>query len=135
MRKYYRRRLIRIMIPQYLMVSNYHVGISNDKLIQKLNMDLVDTMEVRTEDNIVLLKECKKSSNFLLKVFSATFIVFAVMVETNEQEIIERFVRTSKTLVTWKHLSTVFGLWAIGMGTAGIVFIVERFIYWLSYKN
>lgn len=54
------------------------------------------------------------------------------MVETNEQDIIRRFVRTDKTLVTWETLVTVFRFWAIGMVTAGVVFIFERLIYRLS---
>lgn len=54
--------------------------------------------------------------------------------ETNEQEIIERFVRTDKTLVTWATLSTVFRLWAIGMGAAGITFLLECFSHYLFKK-
>lgn len=54
------------------------------------------------------------------------------MVETNEQDIIQRFVRTDKTLVTWNHLSTVFRLWAIGLGGAGIVFVFECLLYCLN---
>lgn len=54
------------------------------------------------------------------------------MVETNEQDIIQRFVRTDKTLVTWNHLSTVFRLWALGMGVAAIVFIFERLLYYFK---
>lgn len=54
------------------------------------------------------------------------------MVETNEKEIIQRFVRTDKTLVTWETLVTVFRLWAIGMVTAVTVFVFERLIYLLS---
>lgn len=55
--------------------------------------------------------------------------IFAVMVETNEQDIIQRFVRTDKTLITWETLSPVFRLWAIGMFTSGIVLIFERLIH------
>lgn len=55
-----------------------------------------------------------------------------VTVETNEQDIIQRFVRTDKTLVTWDHLSTVFRLWAIGLGTAGIIFICECSLHYLK---
>lgn len=56
------------------------------------------------------------------------------MVETNEQDIIHRFVRTDKTLVTWNHLSTVFRLWSIGMGTSGIAFVCEHLLYYLQNK-
>ncbi|KAJ6649149.1 hypothetical protein Bhyg_04382, partial [Pseudolycoriella hygida] len=87
-RKYYDRRLIRTMILQEMMVFNYHLGISNEKLIHQLNEDLRDTN----------------------------------LSETNEQEIIARFVGTDKTLITWDHLSPVFRLWAIGMAASGITF-------------
>ncbi|KAJ6649150.1 hypothetical protein Bhyg_04383 [Pseudolycoriella hygida] len=108
-KKYYSRRLIRIMIRQQLMVLNYHRGISNEKLIHQLNKDFRDTSDSHG------MEEGNKSEKY--------------MIETNEQEIIQRFVRTDKTLVTWDHLSTVFRLWAIGMAASGITFVFERFVY------
>lgn len=58
-------------------------------------------------------------------------ILFAVLLETNERDIIERFVRTDRTLVTWDTLSPVFRLWAIGLATAGVIFMCERLIHFI----
>ncbi len=49
-RKYYFKRLIRIMIRQYLMVSNYHQGISNDRLIKELNQEFLDTSDSQSKE-------------------------------------------------------------------------------------
>lgn len=40
--KYYNRRLIRLMVRQYLMVYNHHHGINNTALINALNKDFID---------------------------------------------------------------------------------------------
>lgn len=64
------------------------------------------------------------------RVVKKSFVFFfAAILETDEQDIIARFVRTDKTLVTWETLSTVFRLWAIGMAAAGICFAFERLIH------
>lgn len=58
--------------------------------------------------------------------FACKFSIFIlVVIDTNEAEIIQRFLRTNKTLVTWSHLSTVFKLWGIGIGLAAISFVCE----------
>lgn len=49
-RKYYSRRLIRIMIRQYLMVHNYNRGISNSRLISQLNEDFRDTSDSQSRE-------------------------------------------------------------------------------------
>lgn len=123
------------MIRQYLMVYNYNLGISNDRLINQFNKDFRDTSDSHTMDMGNVTGECKimnKCNATVFTIQNSIFFYFAVMVETNEQEIIQRFVRTDKTLVTWDTLVTVFRLWAIGMVTAGIVFVFERLIYHLS---
>lgn len=72
-RKYYRKRLIRIMIRQYLMVYNYRLGASNDEIIGELNKDFLDTSESKEMSD----KSKKKDFNmgqviFHLKLTSLT---------------------------------------------------------------
>lgn len=57
-----------------------------------------------------------------------TCVFCLVLLETNEEEIIRRFERNDKTVITWKHLSTVFWMWGVGIGIGLLVFVAELLI-------
>lgn len=61
--------------------------------------------------------------------------LYPVLLETNEEDIIRRFLKSENTLITWDHLSTVFLVWSLGMGVGVIIFLSELLHFRLLELN
>lgn len=51
--------------------------------------------------------------------------LYPVLLETNEEDIIRRFLKSENTLITFDHLSTVFLVWSLGMAVGVMIFLSE----------
>ncbi len=87
------------------------------------------------------VKWIQRNVIFVIKFISfgsitSRFILSLVLLETNEDDIITRFVRAEKTLITLEHLTSVFEVWFLGMVLGLVIFFCELLSFRLmKYKS